>query len=139
MRRFGIVIRPVVIFLCWVGRFGLQNENSASFKIIVRFVKNYTHTIYRIPASRQSSTHSKTTLPFGFCIAFSYRVSELVPRENSLTAQPQQPFFSALSPDLLVTLRLVNSSETVGWMPTVRSSIYLVRPMRMATAYPCIT
>lgn len=49
---------------------------------------------------------------------------------------PQQPALAALAPELLATEMVVNSSPTVGWMPTVRSSCAYVSPPAMAMASP---
>jgi hypothetical protein len=56
-----------------------------------------------------------------------------------LIAHDQHDFFSNYSPDSFVTAIFVMSSAAVGWIPIVESSTYLVNPIFIATANPCIT
>ena len=47
---------------------------------------------------------------------------------------PQHPVLVASTPERLVMLMRVNSSETVGWMPTVPSKSRFLAPIFIATA-----
>ena len=53
-----------------------------------------------------------------------------------LTAQPQQPVFTAFGFSSFVLSRPIISSPTVGWMPTVWSKISFVTPHFIAIATP---
>jgi hypothetical protein len=50
----------------------------------------------------------------------------------------QHDVLSGDSPEAFVTLMLVMFSAATGWIPIVSSNAYLLKPIFMATAKPCI-
>lgn len=57
---------------------------------------------------------------------------------HQFQVQDQHAVFEYGSPDYLVTVIFVIFSAATGWMPIVSSNNYLVKPILIATAKPCI-